>query len=56
MLALFGPFYSQLDRWNRRQRAVGLRQFQGIADQFTDQIPRRARHVEITLSFARLTL
>ena len=56
VFALFGPFDSQLDRWNRRQRPVGLCQFQGIADQFADQIPRRARHVEITLSFARLTL
>ena len=56
VLAFLGAFDSQLDWWNWRQGPVGLRQFQGIADQFADQIPRRARHVEFTLSFARLTL
>ena len=56
VFALLRPFYSQLDWWNRRQRLVGLGQFQGIADQFAHQIPRRARHVEFTLSLARLTL
>ena len=47
VLALFGALDAQLDGWDGRQGAVGLRQLEGVADQFAHEISGRARHVVI---------
>ena len=46
VVAFFGALDSQLDRWDWRECGVGLRELEGVADQFSDQISGRARHFE----------
>ena len=56
VLAFFGSFDAEFDRRDRRQGVLGLRQLEGVADQFAYEVSRRACHVEVSLPFVRLTL